>query len=533
MFAQRLIKSGLIRSIAHLLSCSALAAGLSLIASSASLAQVPAGPVVTVTGGQVQGRLLPAPGGAVFQGIPYAAPPIGDLRWRETQPVKPWSGVLQAGEYRLGCGALPRGADPAKVDIENCLYLNVWSPEWSGNGPAGNKKPVMFWINGGGLMGGSGVLRDGAESLPQHGVVMVSANYRGNLMGMMGHPELTAESPHRSSAMYGAFDEIAVLNWIQKNIEGFGGDPNNVTVFGQSGGGHMISMLLASPRTKGLIHKAIINSGAPYQAVRPYLTLKELENIGVVAAEVLKAPPTNQIKYLRTVPAAELVKAMPTVRTRLLQEYGGQAYDWGADGYALPQPANEVWDAHKETAVPLLVGSTGVDSGSAPAGIGNLKPDATPEETRAWKKIILEKFYAREPDLLQRALQIYGVTDGPNQNSTYPPYGTDIQQLGLDLNHKCSVGMTAAKHSAIAPTWQWEFTRTTPGRPAAHGSELRYIFGYTDLDSPESRKQSSIIQQYWTNFAKTGDPNGSRPAGVEEVRRQDEGDPGVCQRRHH
>lgn len=160
-----------------------------------------------------------------------------------------------------------QGAAPKKVDIENCLYLNVWSPEWSGNAPAGTKKPVMFWINGGGLMGGSGVLRDGAESLPQHGVVMVSANYRGNLMGMMGHPELTAESPHRSSAMYGAHDEIAVLNWIQKNIERFGGDPNNVTVFGQSGGGHMISMLLASPRTKGLIHKAIINSGAPYQAV--------------------------------------------------------------------------------------------------------------------------------------------------------------------------------------------------------------------------------------------------------------------------
>jgi para-nitrobenzyl esterase len=154
-----------------------------------------------------------------------------------------------------------------------------------------------------------------------------------------------------------------------------------------------------------------------------------------------------------------------------------------------------------------MVGSTGVDSGSAPAGIGPLKASATPEETREWQKTLVERFYAREPDLLKRALQIYGLTPGPNEVSTYPPYGTPVQQLGLDFNHKCSVGLTAQIHSAIAPTYVWEFTRTTPGHPAAHGSELRYVFGYDELDAAD-RKQSEIMQQYWTNFAKTGDPNG-------------------------
>jgi para-nitrobenzyl esterase len=479
----------------------ALAASLVLLAAPPSLAQEQAGPAVAVTGGQVQGRFLPAPGGAVFKGIPYAAPPEGDLRWREPQPVKPWKGVLQAGEFRTGCGEVLK---PSKVATEDCLYLNVWAPEW----PVRSKKAVMFWINGGELAGGSGALRAGAESLARHGVILVSVNYRGTLLGMMGHPELTAESPHHASGNYALIDEITALRWVHDNIARFGGDPNNVTVFGHSGGAHTTSMLLASPLTKGLIHRAIILSGSPMQSVRPYLRKDELETMGVVAAEVLRAPATNQIKYLRSLPAADLVAAMGPVRTKLLHEHGGQAYDEGVDGYAITEATSDVWVAHKELRIPVMVGSTGVDSSSAPAGIGNLDPKATPEQARAWEKLLLERFYAKEPDLLQNAMQIYGLTDGPNEISTYPPYGPPTLQIGVDLNHRCSVGMTAALHSAIAPTWQYEFTRTTPGHPASHGSELRYIFGYDDLEDAATRKQSEIMQLYWTNFAKTGDPNG-------------------------
>jgi para-nitrobenzyl esterase len=467
---------------------------------------------------------MPAPGGAVFKGIPFAAPPVGDLRWRETQSVKPWKGVLQADQFRHGCGATrrpgragepgnaaapiaPEGAstdENYQGNPEDCLYLNVWAPQW----PAKGKMPVMFWINGGELAGGSGSLRSGAESLARHGVILVSANYRGGLLGMMGHPELTAESPHHFSGNYALLDEIAVLRWIHANIARFGGDPGNVTVFGQSGGGHLTSMLLTSPMTKGLIHRAIIHSGSPFQGVRPYLTEKELENIGVVTAELFKAPASDPIKFLRTVPAADLMAAMAPVRTKLLQNYGGQAYDEGVDGYEITAPINEVWANHKELAIPLMVGSTGVDSGSAPAGIGNLKANATPEETRAWEQTLIEHFY-KEPDLHSRALRIYGITAGPNEVSTYAPYGTPVQQIGADFNHRCSVAMTGMTHSVIAPTYVWEFTRTTPGRPAGHGSELRYVFGYDDLGDDASRRQSDIIQQYWTNFAKAGDPNGS------------------------
>jgi para-nitrobenzyl esterase len=368
--------------------------------------------------------------------------------------------------------------------------------------------PVMFWIHGGELAGGSGTLEPGAESLARHGVILVSANYRGTLLGMMGHPELTAESPHHASGNYSLLDEIAVLKWIHENIAHFGGDPNNVTVFGFSGGAHLTSMLLASPQTRGLIHRAIIHSGSPMQSVRPYLTLAEMEKIGVVTAGLLKAPATDQVKFLRTLPATDFVNLMPAVRTRLLQEFGGQAYDEGTDGYEIPVPPNQVWQSHRELRIPVMIGNAGVDSGSAPAGIGNLPAQATPEETLAWEKVLLEKFYAREPDLLQRALQLYGVTPGPNQVSTYEPYGPPAQQLGTDLNHRCSVGMSVAMHSTIAPTWQWEFTRTTPGHLPSHGSEIRYIFGVDTLEDAATRRQSELMQQYWTNFARNGDPNG-------------------------
>jgi para-nitrobenzyl esterase len=506
MFALHRGKADVIRSAATLrLDCGMLAAAVFLVASSISFAQDTSGPIVSVTGGQVQGRSLPAPGGAVFKGVPFAAPPVGELRWRETQPVKPWTGVLQAREFRSGCGELLPGRDNKKADLEDCLYLNVWTPEWP---MAGKKLPVIFWITGNELNGSSGALKDGAESLARHGVVLVSINYRGTLLGLMGHPELTAESPHHTSGNYGILDQIAALNWVHDNIAHFGGDPGNITVFGQSGGGHATSMLLSSPLTKGLIHRAIIDSGEPLQSVRPYLRENEMEEIGITTAQVLNAPPTDQIKYLRGLPAYDLVSVVEQVRAWLVALHNGQSFDEGTDGFAIPQPTNEVWESHKELAVPLLIGSTAADTGAAPTGIGRLDSKASPEETLGWERLLLEEFYGKEPDLLERALHIYGLRSGPNEVSTYPPYGPPVQQLGVDLNHRCSVQLSATVHSTIAPTWVFEFTRATPGHPAAHGSELRYIFGYKDLEDEAARKQSDIMQQYWTNFAKTGDPNG-------------------------
>jgi para-nitrobenzyl esterase len=510
MFTLHVKNSGLSWRIPLTAGCGALVAGLSLMFSPVSLAQNSAGPLVSVAGGQVQGRMLPAPGGAVFKGIPYAAPPVGDLRWREPQPVKPWTGVRQAAEYGADCPPANGGSDLAKTISEDCLFLNVWTPEW----PSSGRKPVMVWLHGGELTGGTGTLRSGPapqaeSSLARRGVVLVSINYRPNLLGMMGHPELTAESPHHSSGNYVIMDAIAAIRWVHDNIERFGGDPGNVTVFGQSGGAHVTSFLVTSPLTRGLIHRAIAESGAVAQFNRPILNLKQLEQMGVVAAKTLGAPSTGAIKYLRGLPASKIAAATDEVRQRLL-EMDFQPDDEGIDGYAIPESPPEVYRSHKEAAVPMIIGSTAVDTGTM---IADSPMDANPsrEEVQAWVKRVLGLFYGKYPDLLERAEKIYGLHGTPNEVSTYPPYGTIRQQLGVDLNHRCGVQATALWHSTIAPTWTFEFTRSSHG-PAVHTAELRFVFGYLsndELTDPSARKLADMMQQYWTNFAKTGDPNGA------------------------
>jgi para-nitrobenzyl esterase len=392
---------------------------------------------------------------------------------------------------------------------EDCLSLNIWTPEW----PSRTKKPVMVWLHGGELTGGSGALRSGPvqqaeSSLARRGVVLVSINYRPNLLGMMGHPELTAESPHHASGNYVILDAITALRWVHDNIERFGGDPGNVTVFGQSGGAHVISFLVTSPLTKGLIHRAIVESGAVAQFNRPTLTQQQLEQMGVVAAKVLKAPSTGAIKYLRGLPAAQVAAATEEVRQTLLK-MDFQPDDEGIDGYAIRESPPEVFRTHKESAVPLIVGSTAVDTGTMIAD-RPMDPNPSPEEVQVWVGRVLDLFYGKYPDLLERAKKIYGLRDTPNEVSTYPPYGNVRQQLGVDINHRCGVQAMALWHSAIAPSWTFEFTRSVP-TPAVHTAELRFVFGYLsneELSDPNALKLVDILQKYWTNFAKTGDPNG-------------------------
>ncbi len=516
MFARCLRYSGLFRRIALLLGCGGLIAGLALIVAPATRAQQSGGPIVTVTGGQVQGQFMRAPGGAVFKGIPYAAPPAGDLRWRETQPVKPWTGVLQTGEFRHTCGEVPSGSDSAKTNPEDCLYLNVWTPAW----PATGKTPVMFWVSGGELYGGgSGTLMDGSESLVRHGVIMVAANYRGSLLGMMAHPELTAESPHHSSGNYSILDEIAALRWIHENIARFGGDPNNVTLFGQSGGARIVSFLVTSPLTKGLINRAIVESGAAAVYTRPIPDLHGLEQSGVFMAKALHAPrSTDPIKYLRGLPASEIMdasklfpeKVSEEAASKQMSEMGDIRYDEGIDGYAIPQSPPEVYRSHDEAPVPMIIGSTAHDSGTI-TGVSDLRLNASPEEVRAWVKQALETFYGKYPDLLKRAEKIYGLRGSPNEVSTYPPYGPIEWQLRVDLRHRCAVQTTALWHGAIAPTYTYEFSDSIPGHPPSHSSELRFVFGFLSNDEvadEKAHKLADVMQQYWTNFAKTGDPNG-------------------------
>jgi len=247
-------------------------ASLALLALVAS-AQEP--PAVTVTGGKVQGGTLKG-GGAVFKGIPFAAPPVGDLRWREPMPVQPWTGTRDATHFGARC--MQSGADVS----EDCLYINVWTPEW----PPKARKPVMLWIHGGGNFAGasSEAIFDG-EALAQHGVVLVSVNYRLGVFGFYAHPELTAESKHHASGNYGLMDQVAALQWVRDNIARFGGDPRNVTIFGESAGALDINVLMTSPLAKGLYARLIGESGP---VVAPP-SLAEGEKKGLSVAASLKA----------------------------------------------------------------------------------------------------------------------------------------------------------------------------------------------------------------------------------------------------
>ena len=213
-------------------------------------------PVVTVTGGEVQGSILDN-GGAVFKGIPYAKPPVGDLRWREPMPVEQWAGVRDATQFGATC---MQGEGPISYDVksEDCLFLNVWTPEW----PAKSRLPVMVWIHGGGnFAGSSGEGWTDGESLTRHGVVLVSFNYRLGPFGFFAHPALTRESPNNASGNQGILDQIAALKWVHDNITKFGGDSENVTIFGESAGSLDISVLMTTPLSKGLFHHGIGQSG--------------------------------------------------------------------------------------------------------------------------------------------------------------------------------------------------------------------------------------------------------------------------------
>ena len=465
-----------------------------------------AGPVVAVTGGRVQGSLLDS--GAVFKGVPYAQPPVGDLRWREPQAVKPWSGVRPAMEYAATCAQVDSGWNKmaAAKSSEDCLYLNLWTPQW----PAKSKLPVMVWLHGGGNTGGSALGAGGIEppfdgaKLASHGVVVVTINYRLGIFGFVGHPELTAESPHHASGGYGMLDQIAALRWVRDNIARFGGDPGNVTVFGQSAGGRDASILLTSPPARGLFQKAISESGSPMSNDRHMQTPAQMEQMGVILGQVLKAPATGTIAYLRGLPASALLGAQKEYVAALKEHE--LSLDIGVDGYAVPQYAAQVYRSGQEAPLPMIFGSNGQDNVGQQIG----KRDDSPEQKRAAAKATLESFYAEYPDLLQRALKIYGFSGPENDVSTYPPYGPVDIQLGSDLAIRCGTTVILGWHSAVAPTWEYEFDAGTAMHSPHHSAELDFVFGYLrdQAAEPNLAKLSAQMQEYWTNFAKTGDPNG-------------------------
>ena len=488
--------SSIARAKARLL----LGAAMALSLAAPALA---ADPVVKVTGGSVEGVLTPS--AAVFKGIPFAAPPVGNLRWKEPQPVKSWSGVLPAKDFGHACAQSDAGWNKLAFSksSEDCLYLNVWAPEW----PSKTKKPVMVWVHGGGNSGGSAMGDGGIEppfdaaDLAKHGVVVVSVNYRLGVFGFMGHPEMTAESPHHASGGYGLLDQVAALQWVKANVANFGGDPGNVTIFGQSAGSQDLTILLASPLIKGLVHKAIAESGTPMIGDKRLASSRQMEQMGVILAGALKAPAAGSLAYMRSLSTTQILAASADYRKGLADAKLIQ--DVGQDGYAVPEFSPEVYRSGKEMPVPMIIGNNGRDTpGYRPAG-------PTQAELDAAVKTRVAQMYGKYPDLAERSLKAYGFS-GPGGMPNNPVYGPIDMQFAVDHGFRCQAPVLAKWHSAVAPTYEYEFTAGNAAHPPMHSGELDFVFGYLrDQGSePKLATLSEQMQTYWTNFAKTGDPNG-------------------------
>ncbi len=479
------------------------------VACSAAVGQAPAnstgpGPVVSVNTGQLRGSLT-ADGVAVFKNIPFAQPPVGDLRWREPLPARAWTGVRDATAFGPMCHQNDNRHTPHS---EDCLQLNVWTPAW----PVKSRVPVMVWIHGGGNTAGSGVeaLFNG-ETLARRGVVLVTVNYRLGIFGFFPHPELTKESAHRSSGNYGLLDQIQALRWVQQNIARFGGDPANVTIFGESAGAADVNSLIASPLAKGLFARAIAQSGPIAQggALGAQL-LADAEKRNVAFAAKLGITGDGALGRLRAIPAAELMDkvgpGMPGAPRVPGAEDGRPMMGIVVDGWVLPEPPTKIFAEGRQHKVPLLTGS---NSQEMQAGRGGRGPSSAAD----LRQLISQQF----GPLADRALALYRL-NGAGDPEPDPVDGNVATQWTTDTSFRCGTVQELIWHtSAGNPGYQYQFSRTVHGQEALgapHASEIPFIFGtlpvwqkmrnYNDSDA----QYALIMQQYWTNFAKTGDPNG-------------------------
>ena len=461
---------------------------LGSIAAAARAAEVD--PALEVTGGTIQGRAV-AGGGASFKGIPFAQPPLGDLRWRDPAPVKPWKGVRDASAFGPSCTQEITGFNRQEGhgSQEDCLYLNVWTSEW----PSKSTKPVMVWMHGGSNTAGAASVDylDGT-SMSRRGVVMVTINYRLGIFGFFMHPALAAESPHYTSGNYGYLDQLAALKWVHENISKFGGDPGNVTLFGQSSGAVDTAYLVSSPLSKGLIHRAIQESGPP---VREFKSIASAEQEGVKFAASMQAPSprADAIKYLRSLPGPELQKAAIAAKMN-----SNEAGTTEIDGYVVPRNTALVYQEGHDLPIPMIIGNNAREQ----------VHDYKPEVMKKWIKL---NFGSLAP----KAEEFYGWANSGTGNDD-PFFGPSGVQITADTRQRCpAIAEAVWRTSHGHATYEYMFDPPIAGESATkHMAEIPFVFGnllpngilggpFTEAD----RKISADVQTYWTNFAKTGNPN--------------------------
>jgi len=438
-----------------------------------------------------------------FKGLPYAGPPTGDLRWRAPQPVAPWSGERRADQFGPRCMQTARlgDIDPLNKRMsEDCLYLNVWTPAKS----ADERLPVMVWIYGGSFNVGAGSepWYDGAN-LAKKGVIFVTLNYRVDVFGFLAHPELTAEGARHASGNWGLLDQLAAIRWVKQNIAAFGGDPGKITIFGESAGSLSVSALMASPLGKGLFQRAIGESGAMlYPEKSPYAlpSLAKAEQAGQSLAGMLD---TNSLAELRAKPADALLDAVA-------KNPAGTAISRGPiiDGAVLPANATELFRKGEQNDVDLLAGSNADEGTLFAARVPTPTPEAFAEQVRklfgSQADAVMQAYPAATPEQTKAS---FAALLG-DQLISYPTFLWDISQA----------------RTGKAPTYRYFFDHRPPApatslTPLAsngvfHTAEITYVFDNLQVrDWPwtqEDRRRAEIVSTYWTNFAKTGNPNGPR-----------------------
>ena len=446
-------------------------------------------PIATVSTGDLRGSLT-YDGEAVFKNIPFAQAPVGDLRWHEPLAAKAWTGVRDASTYGPACY---QSGHLNVVSSEDCLQLNIWTPTWPMKSPV----PVMVWFHGGGNIAGSAIepLFNG-ETLARHGVILVSANYRLGVFGFFAHPELTKESAHHSSGNYALLDQIQALKWVQENIAKFGGDPANVTIFGESAGSMDVNTLLTMPMSKGLFARAIAESGAAGDAQ----SLAETETRGEALATKLNITGDGALAKLRALSSEDLVKASTQAPGG---GGGGGMLGINVDGWVLPESPSKAFAAGHELQVALLFGNNSQEL-QRPFG----PPTATDLRATVTKQF---------GPLADRALAVYHL-DGSTDPQPDPEFGTVAAQLATDSTFRCSTVQELVWHTGAGNTaYQYQFSLSMHGKEsegAPHASEIPFVFGtlpvWQGMRSYElsDRQYAPVVQEYWTNFAKTGDPNG-------------------------
>jgi para-nitrobenzyl esterase len=426
----------------------------------------------------------------IFKGIPFAAPPVGELRWKAPQPVQPWTGVKKCTAF----SASPMQASPQpfmfwsseflipKEPIsEDCLYLNVWT----GAKAAKEKRPVLVYIYGGGFRSGGSAcpIYDG-EVMAKKGVVFVSINYRVGVFGFLAHPELSQEAPYHTSGNYALLDMIASLQWVQKNIAAFGGDPANVTIAGQSAGAFAVNFLVASPLAKGLFHRAIAQSGGSFynSPIRPNTDLKAAEQMGIKFANTLHC---NSLAELRAKSAEEIQKTEGLV--------------WPiVDGYVMPASILDIFTQGKQNDVPVIVGWNEDDRVSGP-----------PQPAAAFKEQVQKRF----GDQAAAFLKAYPAETDAQAAQSQMAMGRD-EVFGFQDYSWAKIQTKTGK----SPAYVYNFNRKLPAHTpetqfgAFHSGEI--VYAYNNLHTlnrpwePIDQKIADVMSSYWVNFARTGNPNG-------------------------